>query len=43
MHDQEVEGAVMSLEGSLPLIAGSYLDEIVSTLEVDLGVNVGTT
>jgi len=40
MHNQEVEGAVMSAEGGLPLVAGSYLDEIVSAPEVDLGVNV---
>jgi len=39
MHDQEVEGAITSPEGSLPLIARSYPDEIVSALEVDLGVN----
>jgi len=43
MHDQEVKGAVTSPEGGLPLIAGSYLDKIISALEVDLGVNVGTT
>jgi len=43
MHDQEVEGAVMSPEGGLPLIAGSYPDKIISTPEVDLGVNAGTT
>ena len=43
MHDQEIEGTVMSLEGSLPLVAGSYLDEIVSAPEVDLGVDARTT
>jgi len=43
MHDQEVEGAVTSPEGGLPLVAGSYLDKIVSAPEVDLGVNAGTT
>jgi len=43
MHDQEVEGAITSLEGSLPLIARSYPDKIVSTPEVDLGVDAGTT
>ena len=42
MHDQEIEGAVTGLEGSLPLITGGYLDKIVSAPEVDLGVNVGT-
>jgi len=39
MHDQEVKGTIMSLEGGLPLIARSYSDKIVSALEVDLGVN----
>jgi len=43
MHNQEVEGAVTSLEGGLPLVAGSYPDKIVSAPEVDLGVNAGTT
>jgi len=42
MHNQEVKGAIMSPEGSLPLINRSYPDKIVSALEVDLGVNVGT-
>jgi len=39
MHDQEVEGTIMSLEGGLPLITRSYLDKIISAPEVDLGVN----
>jgi len=39
MHDKEVEGAITSLEGSLPLVAKSYPDKIVSTPEVNLGVN----
>jgi len=43
MHNQEVEGAITSLEGSLPLVTGSYPDKIISALEVDLGVNAGTT
>jgi len=43
VHDQEVKGTVMSLEGSLPLVARSYLDEIVSAPEFDLGIDVGTT
>ena len=43
MHDQEVEGTITSLEGGLPLVAGSYPDKIVSALEVDLGIDAGTT
>jgi len=43
MHDKEVKGTITSLEGGLPLVAGSYLDEIISAPEVDLGVNAGTT
>jgi len=39
MHDQEVEGTVASPEGCLPLVTRSYPDKIVSTPEVDLGVN----
>jgi len=32
----------VGLEGGLPLVAGSYLDKVVGTVEVDLCVDVGT-
>jgi len=39
MHDQEIEGAVTSPESGLPLVAGSYPDEVVSAPEVNLGID----
>ena len=37
MHDQEAERAILSSEGSLPLVTGSDADKVVSATEVDLG------
>jgi hypothetical protein len=37
VHDQEVERAVASVEGSLPFIAGSNAYKVIRSMEVNLG------
>ena len=38
-HHTPLEGAIVSAEGSLPLIVFSYADEVVCMAEVDLSVD----
>ena len=40
MHDEEIEGAVASAEGGLPLVAWGDANEVVGSSEIDLGENL---
>src|SRR5882724_283411 len=38
-HDQELEGAILCLEGCLPLLASCNINIAVASMEVELGVD----
>src|SRR5882724_9981058 len=42
-HDQELEGAIMHLEGCLPLMACCDANIVVASTEVELGVDLRTS
>jgi len=39
-HDQELEGAILFLEGCLPLRASCDVNVVVASMEVELGVDL---
>ena len=41
MHDIELERPIMGVESCFPFISVSYADQVVGTVEVQLGEGVG--
>ena len=41
VHDHKIKGTIMSSEGGFPFITRSDVDEVVGTMEVNLGVDGG--
>ena len=41
VHDHKIKGSITSSEGGFPFITGSDADEVVGTMEVDLGRDGG--